>query len=167
MAGSTAKVSHAAIPLFYRYFFLYIEPASTILGAYYAFFQQQIYLNLTHSLSAPLTGIPMSTSIVLYQLSNLYLCFAINEALVLRVSSDLRVWQALLIGLLIADIGHLYSVNSLGLQIYWNFMKWNAIDWGNIGFVYLGASTRIAFLLGFGFPVRSSPTRRRRVARKS
>ena len=167
MASSTTKVSHTAIPLYYRYFFLYIEPASTILGAYYAFFQQQTYLDLTHSISAPITGIPMSTSIVLYQLSNLYLCFALNEALVLRATSDLRVWQTLLIGLLIADIGHLYSVNSLGLQIYWNFMKWNAIDWGNIGFVYLGASTRIAFLLGLGFPVRSAPARRRRVARKS
>ena len=27
---------------------------------------------------------------------------------------------------------------------------WNAIDWGNLGFVYLGATTRIAFLSGLG-----------------
>lgn len=28
--------------------------------------------------------------------------------------------------------------------------SWNAIDWGNIPFVYLGASMRVAFLAGVG-----------------
>ena len=167
MATSSLKVSHAAIPRIYKAFFLYIEPISTIVGAYYAFFQQQTYLDQTHSLSAPITGIPVSTSIVLGQLSNLYLLFALNEALVLRATSDLRVWRTMLLCLLIADVGHLYSVKPLRLQIYWNIMEWNAIDWGNIGFVYAGASTRVAFLLGFGFSPLSSPSRRRQGTRRS
>ena len=140
------------IPSLYRCFFLYVEPISTIVGAYYAIFQQQAYLDLTHVLSAPVTGIPTSTEIVLKQLANLYFLFALNEALVLRSTTDLRVWRTLLSCLLIADLGHLYSVSPVGSEIYWSFWRWNAIDWGNIGFVYFGAAMRSAFLLGVGLP---------------
>ena len=140
------------IPLFYRYFFLWIEPASALVGAYYAFFQQQAYLNLTHAPSAPLTGISLSSQIVLNQLANLYFLFALNEGLVLRATSDPKVWRILLFGLLVADFGHLYSVSPLGTEVFWNLRNWNAIDWGNVGFVYVGACTRISFLLGIGLP---------------
>ena len=134
----------------YRFFFLFVEPFSALVGSYYAFFQQNTYLHLTHAPSAPKQDIPVSTQIVLTQLSNLYLLFALNEALVLRATSDLRVWRAVLFVLLIADIGHLYSVNALGSHVYWNMLAWNAIDWGNIGFVYVGAMMRISFLLCIG-----------------
>jgi len=150
-----------AIPLWYRCFCLYIEPLSTILGAYYAFFAQQVYLDLTHASSSPTGGIPVSTSIVLSQLANLYFCFTLNEALILRATTDLRVWRTMLFCLLIADFGHLFTVHPVGLSIYWDVLRWNAIDWGNLGFVYVGAATRICFLLGIGFPARSAGQRRR------
>lgn len=147
-----------SLPLAYRLFFLFIEPVSALVGAYYAHFQQRDYLLLTDSSSAPvLTPIPTGTSIVLSQLANLYLLFALNEALVLRSTSDLRVWKTVLFVLLLADLGHLYSIKTLGLGIYlpWNFMRWNAIDWGNIPFVYLGATMRIAFLADVGMGASS------------
>ena len=163
MAFPTASAIQTSIPLWYRCFFLYIEPASTFVGAYYAGLQQQMYLDLTHIGSAPLTGIPTGTSIVLWQLANLYLLFALNEALVLRSTADLKVWKTLLFCLLIADFGHLYSVRMVGIQIYWNVSSWNAIDWGNIGFVYAGAATRICFLLGLGLgPSPRTSVRRRK-----
>ena len=56
----------------------------------------------------------------------------------------------MLFGLLVADLGHLWSVKVLGSEVYWKFESWNAIDWGNIGFVYLGAFMRSSFLLGLG-----------------
>ena len=140
----------------YRAFFLYVEPVSALVGAYYSFFEQNTYLQLTHASSAPETIIPLSTRIVLAQLSNLYLFFAINEALVLRSTTDVTVWRTVLFALLLADFGHLYSVSALGFQIYWNFWSWNAIDWGNVGFVYVGAMMRLAFLLGDGVPHRIS-----------
>lgn len=142
-----------SLPIAYRLFFLVIEPTSALVGAYYAHFRQRDYLLLTDSSSAPvLTAIPTGTSIVLSQLANLYLLFALNEALVLRSTSDLRVWKTVLFVLLVADLGHLYTVKALGLDIYlpWNFARWNAIDWGNIPFVYLGASMRTAFLADVG-----------------
>ncbi|TDZ23584.1 hypothetical protein Cob_v003537 [Colletotrichum orbiculare MAFF 240422] len=146
-----------AMPLVYRLFFLTIEPFSALLGAYFAHFRQVEYLSLTHAASKP-DAIPQGTAIVLSQLANLYFLFALNEALVLRAATDLRVWKTVLFGLLVADFGHLYSVRSLGPDVYYNFFKWNAIDWGNVPFVYVGASMRIAFLAGVGF--RQVPTRK-------
>ena len=57
----------------------------------------------------------------------------------------------MLIGLLIADLGHLWSVGGKGWEVYWNVASWNAIDAGNVGVVYAGAAMRIAFLSGVGF----------------
>lgn len=142
------------MPIAYRLFFLVIEPISALVGAFFAHFRQREYLMLTDAASASvLTPIPTGTSIVLSQLANLYLLFALNEALVLRSTSSIRVWKTVLFVLLVADIGHLYSVSALGWAVFWpgNFAKWNAIDWGNIPFVYLGASMRIAFLADVGF----------------
>ncbi|KAF4308645.1 hypothetical protein GTA08_BOTSDO03457 [Botryosphaeria dothidea] len=147
------------LPAPYRFFFLYLEPLSALVGCYYAHFYPAIYLQLTHSPSAPVPargagaqGVPVGTQIVLSQLANLYLLFALNEAIVLRATADLRVWRALLFGLLVADFGHLYSVSALGPAVYWDVASWNAIDWGNVAFVYLGASMRMAFLCGIGLP---------------
>ena len=150
----------------YKYFFLYIEPFTTFIGAYYSSMQQQTYLDLTHTPSSPQNGIPTSTHIILLQLSNLYCCFALNEALVLRASPDLKVWRTLLICLLIADVGHLYSVNAAGWQVYWNVLGWNAIDWGNVGFVYVGATMRICFLAGWGVGPSGGSAVRRSTRRK-
>lgn len=141
-----------SIPLIYRLFFLYIEPISTIVGAYWAWFRPHDYLSLTHATSAPTTilGVPVGTEVVLRQLANLYFAFTLNEALVLRATSDLKVWKTLLLGLLVADFGHLYSCFPLGTNYYYDFWNWNAIAWGNIAFVYCGATLRTCFLLGVG-----------------
>lgn len=142
--------SRAAIPTLYRLVFLYIEPVSTFTGAVYAHFLQSKYLDLTHAASAPGPSVPLSTSIVLTQLANLYFLLCINEALVLRATQDLKVWKTFILGLLIADVGHLYSVRLVGHWVYWQFWEWNAIDWGNVGFVYFLALTRIFLLAGVG-----------------
>ncbi|KAI0393580.1 hypothetical protein F5Y17DRAFT_431469 [Xylariaceae sp. FL0594] len=141
----------SVLPLAYRLFFLVIEPLSALVGAFYAHFRQEEYLRLTtHSSSASASSLTTGSSIALSQLANLYLFFALNEALVLRCTGDLAVWKTVLFVLLVADLGHLYSVSAHGSAIYWDFTRWNAIDWGNVPFVYLGASMRIAFLCGVG-----------------
>lgn len=144
------------LPLLYTLFFLYIEPVATLVGAYYAHLAQSDYLNLTVPGSDPLpnpfspSNVSQRESIVLTQLANMYLVFAFNEAFVLRASSDMRVWRVLLLGLLIADFGHLWSVNPMGWEVYYRFWEWNEIYWGNLGFVYVGATMRTCFLLGLG-----------------
>lgn len=143
--------SSYALPLPYRFFFLIIEPISALVGAFYAHFHQETYLALTHAPTAEaLSPIPTGVSVVMSQLANLYFMFTLNEALVLRATADLRVWKTVLFVLLVADLGHLYSVGALGSRVYWDARTWNAIDIGNVPFVYFGASMRIAFLAGVG-----------------
>ncbi|KAL1985518.1 hypothetical protein VTN96DRAFT_7848 [Rasamsonia emersonii] len=151
--GQHDKNISARIHLFYRVFFLYVEPFFICLGALYAGAWPTTYLRLTDTLSAPLAdsaALPVGTHVALRQLANLYLLFAVNEALVLRATNDLRVWRTLLFGLLLADLGHLYSLLPLGVGVFWEIHRWNQMDWGNVAFVYLGAASRIAFLAGLG-----------------
>lgn len=139
------------VPLLYQAFFLWIEPFFALIGAFYAFLLPQTYLDMTRPTPlAAVAGPPVATLVALRQLGNLYLAFAINEAVVLRATSDRRVWQALLLGLLIADFGHLYSLYPLGSNVYYDVVKWGPMDWGNIAFVYCGATMRICFLTGIG-----------------
>jgi hypothetical protein len=149
MARANIQPGSFVLPVAYRVFFLIIEPISALVGAYFAHFRQEDYLTLTHA-STAMSPIPTGTSIMMSQLANLYLLFTLNEALVLRSTGDLRVWKTVLFVLLVADFGHLYSVKAVGSQVYWNVASWNAIDWGNVPFVYMGASMRIAFLAGVG-----------------
>ncbi|KZM24762.1 hypothetical protein ST47_g4094 [Ascochyta rabiei] len=147
-------------PWFYRLVFLYLEPVSILAGAVQAYFFQSAYLTLTHASSAP-SLVPLSTSIVLTQLANLYLGLAMTEALVLRVTAEYSVWRALIVVLLIADVGHLYSVLPLGFsRAFLQWWNWNAIDWGNVGWVYFLALTRICMLLGIGFDRSRAPGRK-------
>ncbi|KAI9057690.1 hypothetical protein FKP32DRAFT_1681369 [Trametes sanguinea] len=149
----------SAVPWFYRYFFLYIEPISAIVGAFYAGFKPVAYLKYLASSEATvkLSQNPTTPTIIsLYQLSNLYLLFALNEHLVLRASPSLRTWRALLFCLLIADFGHLASMVPLAQEkgladVFLYFWNWNAMEWGSVGFVYAGATMRISFLRGVGF----------------
>ena len=142
------------IPFFpYRLFFLYIEPVSALAGAYYAGLKPTQYLqDLTKNpsnLNANLTlTTPMAMSLA--QLANLYLLFALNEHLVLSSTSSKTVWRRLLFCLLLADFGHLATMIPLGPDVFWNVWEWNAMVWGSVGFVYLGASLRISFLVGLG-----------------
>ena len=150
----------AHIPPFYRLVFLYLEPISILAGAVQAYFFQSAYLTLTHASSAP-SLVPVSTSIVLTQLANLYLGLALTEALILRVTTEYSVWKALILVLLIADVGHLYSVLPLGFsRAFLQWWNWNAIDWGNVGWVYFLALTRTSMLLGLGFGGTRAPGRK-------
>jgi hypothetical protein len=138
------------VPAFYRLVFLWLEPLSTFTGAVYAHFLQSHFLTLTHAASAPGLSVPLSTSIVLSQLANMYLGLGLLEASVLRATSELKVWRTLLTIMLLADIGHLYSVAPLGSWVYWDYRRWNSIDYGNVPVVYFLAITRSLFLLGVG-----------------
>lgn len=148
----TLATAYVPLPYFYRLFFLTVEPISAFAGAFFAHFRQHDYLTMTDAATSPATAaeIPVVTSVVLSQLANLYFLFTLNEALVLRATADRRVWKTLLFGLLVADLGHLWSLKALGTDVYWRVDQWNAMDWGNVPFVYLGASMRLAFLLGIG-----------------
>ncbi|KAF4448778.1 NADP-dependent alcohol dehydrogenase-like protein [Fusarium austroafricanum] len=143
-----AQVAFRIHPI-YRIFFLVLEPISALTGAFYTHFRQETYLSLLNAESAPEQA-PKATSVAMSQLANMFFFFALNEALVLRSTADLRVWRTVLLVLLIADLGHLFTMSELGSSIYWDVMSWNASDWGNVPFVYLGMTMRVCFLMGVG-----------------
>ncbi|RMD42760.1 hypothetical protein DV735_g2381, partial [Chaetothyriales sp. CBS 134920] len=159
----------------YSLFFLWIEPFATLVGAFFAWFLPTTYLTLTDAASVPQEQVvlglpPVATLVSLRQLGNLYFAFALIEAFVLRAASaptDLNVWRTLLICLLIADFGHLLSCAPLGLDSYYDVAGWNAIAYGNYLFVYFGASFRISFLLGLGFPRGLKKKGKQRSGKKS
>jgi len=151
------------VPLIYRLFFLYIEPISALVGSYYAAGQPTQYLSYLSPTKITSTPIPPTeTLITLYQLSNLYLLFALNEHFVLSSTRSLKTWRRLLLGLLIADFGHLATMWPLAVAVgkgavaegiwavFGNVWAWDAMEWGSVGFVYMGATMRICFLLGVG-----------------
>ena len=124
-----------------------------VLGALYAVVSQQEYLSLLDApsaVSAADNPIPISTSIALSQLANVYVLCGLNEALVLRATTDLRVWRIMLGAFLLADAGHLASALPRGFSVFWNVTGWNRMDLGGIGFVYVLAAARIAFIAGVG-----------------
>ncbi|KAF8505933.1 hypothetical protein F5888DRAFT_1791884 [Russula emetica] len=151
------------IPFPYRLFFLYIEPISALAGMYYAAIHPSDYLL---DLVSPIQGdfsraaLDTPTSMTLFQLSNLYLLFALNEHLVLSSTSSMKTWRRLLFSLLVADFGHLATMIPAGTEIFWNVSKWNAMAWGSVGFVYLGASLRLCFLAGVGLGLEHDERRR-------
>ncbi|KAH8118883.1 hypothetical protein DFH11DRAFT_705877 [Phellopilus nigrolimitatus] len=156
----------AIIPFFpYRLFFLYIEPVSALLGAFYAARPGEYLAQLTLQPSLlPLFPTSPQVAISLFQLANLYLLFALNEHLVLSSTDSLRTWRRLLFCLLIADFGHLLTMAPLGLGVFWRVWEWNAMMVGSVGFVYAGAATRISFLCGVGL---SRPADGRTSSRRS
>ena len=140
-------------PFPYRLFFLYMEPISALAGAYYAAIHPSDYLlDLVSPIQSNFNRAVLDTptSMTLFQLANLYLLFALNEHLVLSSTSSLKTWRRLLFCLLVADLGHLATMIPAGTEIFWNVSKWNAMAWGSVGFVYLGASFRLCFLAGVG-----------------
>ncbi|CAI6333791.1 unnamed protein product [Periconia digitata] len=158
----TKSPSSPPIPALYRFVFLYLEPVSTLAGAVYAHWFQHDYLILTHAASAPSHQPPLGTSIALTQLANLYLLLCLNEALVLRATDDTKLWKTFLFGLLVADLGHLYSVRLVGSWVYWQFWNWNKIDIGNVPFVIFLAIVRTLFIWDVGFPAANGPRSRKR-----
>ncbi|KAH9482080.1 hypothetical protein JR316_0004175 [Psilocybe cubensis] len=140
-----------SVPFLYRAFFLYIEPISALAGAFYAAFRQDDYLkDLTFSSQLTHTVLPTQTNMALLQLANLYLLFALNEHFVLSSTTSIVTWKKLLIGLLVADFGHLITMAPAGMAVFWKFWEWNAMMWGSVGFVYAGATMRICFLSDVG-----------------
>src|SRR5437667_6315759 len=101
-------MSHLQIPLPYRILLLYFEPLAALNGAFLAHFKPSDYL-LVMSPSATASTYSPQTQIVYDQLAATYLLFAFNEAVVLRVTSELRVWKAIVLGILLCDAVHLYG----------------------------------------------------------
>ena len=87
------------------------------------------------------------------------LALCLLQAVLLRATADLRVWQILQLSTLVIDAAMLYS-------LYWGLSsqgrlamdKWRSEDWGCLLITLIATLYRTLFLLGVGFS-RAEATR--------
>ncbi|MCJ1404355.1 hypothetical protein MMC11_007580 [Xylographa trunciseda] len=138
-----------SIPLPYRILLLYVEPIAAFNGAILAHFFPAFYL-AGMSPSATISSYSSPSQVIFDQLAACYFLFAFNEAVVLRSTSDLRVWKAIVLGILICDFLHLYGTwEALGAA-FWDPRLWRMEDWVNLIMLYGPGGMRVAFLMGVG-----------------
>ena len=138
------------IHIAYRLLFLYIEPAGAFLGFLITLLDPFQYL---HSLSPQAVPADMSPleSPIYDQLSAHLLRFAWSQAVVLRMTSDLRTWKLILFGMFLCDVFHLWgSARILGTDVFFNPRLWRWEEWVNFIMLYGPGSLRLAFCAGFG-----------------
>lgn len=135
------------IPLAYRILLLYVEPFFALNGAYLLMSKPAVYLN---TFSPHLAYAP-SNQIIYDQLGAVYILFAFNQAVVLRVAQDIRVWKAILMGILICDSVHAWTgFKLMAADGNMNPVGWRPEDWTAILALFIPGAMRVAFLCGVG-----------------
>ena len=137
-------------PFIYRFLFLYLEPISALLGTIINILDPLRYLQ---SLSPAATASSYSplTKPIYDQLAAHLLFFSWSQAVVLRSTNDMKVWKALLFGMFLCDILHLFaSYRILGPEVFFNPTFWRWEDWVNFIMLYGPGGLRLAFCAGVG-----------------
>ena len=102
---------------------------------------------------APHASYDSRYQVVLDQVAALYLLFAFNEAVVLRITSELKVWKAILAGIIICDIVHIYGTAcALGSATFLDPLSWRFHDAFNICFLFGMLPIRLGLIFELGFP---------------
>lgn len=135
------------IPLAYRVLLLYVEPLMAFNGSLLCIFFPRLFL---HTFS-PYLSYHADNQIVFNQLAATYVLFAFNQAVVLRVARDLRVWRAIVLGILLCDTIHLWA----GFDVMYKDgtmspLVWRSEDWVAVLSLLVPMSMRGAFLAGVG-----------------
>ncbi|KAJ5116226.1 hypothetical protein N7456_000574 [Penicillium angulare] len=126
-----------------------LEPISLVMGSLSPIVDLDGFINgQTPHVSAPTTQHPSSVALA-YQLGNLYhLLFLVGVA-VLHTTTEPKVIRNYLIGLAIADVGHVYATYiAMGWESFVDVGGWNALTWGNIGATGFLFANRILYFLG-------------------
>ncbi|TVY67486.1 hypothetical protein LSUE1_G008350 [Lachnellula suecica] len=141
------------ISLVYGIYFLYFEPIAALGGTYLCFLDPERFLAGTVPVPA-LTAAPVPLTPVLQMMLRnigcLYGLFAINEGIVLRLTRERNVWYAVILSMVVADIGHLYAAYDIAPNQMFSIMSWNSDEWINYGTLMLGLCLRLAFMAGIG-----------------
>ena len=145
------------IPAFYRFMFLWFEPFWAFNGSTMAAFLPTLYLETM----APHATYDARYQVLLDQVAALYLLFAFNEAVVLRVTGEVKVWKAILAGIVVCDIIHIYGTAcALGSTTFFDPLSWRSYDWFNICFLFGMIPVRLGFILETGFSRKSKDLKR-------
>ncbi len=147
------------IPVFYRFYFRWSDPAICLWGAYMDFVTPAFVLNaFVPALIAPRNPY---FDFTLQQLGGALLMLSFIDVVLLRYTNDIKIWKILQVAVLIYDLSLLYSnYSSLSQQGRLNFgaLRWE--DWGGIIITAQAAVVRTAFLLGVGLSQGKKRTKR-------
>lgn len=158
MPKSATMQVFSKIPTLYRLVFLYLEPFLAIGAAIQTHFAPAIFLNTMSQTS----NYASDNQVIYDQVAALYTLFAFNEAVLLRLTNDIRVWKSILVGIFVCDILHLYaSWTSLGNDVFWNPLAWRVEDWANLGALWGLGVVRVAFLAGVGLQETNTSIKRK------
>jgi hypothetical protein len=147
---SSPIMANSHIPLFYRVFFLYIDPLICLSGIYLCFFDHATYLEmgvpqaLTRHSPSPLSSY-LITVIGAWSLS----IFAM-QILLLQQYRDVKVWKIFMFAILLTDLGMVYAVYEADPVMAVSVSKWGRGEWTNHGILGIVIAVRTAFLLGIG-----------------
>ncbi|RGP76869.1 hypothetical protein FLONG3_4952 [Fusarium longipes] len=134
------------VPFLYQLVFLWFEPVAAFGGSIILWFNPALFLNTMR----PESRYAPDNKVMYDQLAATYALFAYNEAILLRVTNDLRVWRAVVIGILLCDALHMYASWAALGSVFWSPGVWRWEDWVNLGSLWGQAAVRVAFLAGVG-----------------
>ena len=137
--------------------FLYFEPFAAFGGFLITHFFPVWYLKSLSPSATSSTYSPLDQP-VYDQLAAHLLRFAWCEAIVLRITQDLRVWKYVLFGIFLCDLVHLYaSYRILGPATFFDPRQWRSDEWLNFLMLYGPATLRLATCLEIGIAPESGP----------
>lgn len=93
-----------------------------------------------------------TTTLLAWQLGNIYLLVGLLGLFILNTTSELKVVKAYLLALWIGDIGHVgLTLYAMGPVASLDFASWNPIVWANVAFTaFLFAMRSLYFAGAFG-----------------
>lgn len=137
------------IHLFYRFWFLWLDPAILAVTVYALVFTPQVMLDAF--VPPPLSAYNPDQGFLLHQLAALCAFVAIILGGALRISKDIQVWRVIITAVLVVDIAMLASnYVTLKQQDRLSLGAMRSADWSNILFTGLVTAIRILFLAGVG-----------------
>jgi uncharacterized protein YhhL (DUF1145 family) len=156
-AHSVSNMSR--IPLFFRVFILYVDPFISLLAVYLCFFDPHAYIQngvpgtlLSSTISN--TIIPPLVEYIIMVVGSFSLCISAVQILLLHGFKDapnnlnIKIWKIVMLGVLLADMGLVYSVYHADPTAFMKLGAWKSGDWINNGVLGALIAIRVSFLLG-------------------
>lgn len=143
MSRPTNTSATDAFPFVYRIILTTIEPILALLGAITVVINPAKYLG---TMTRNTVDHDPPTAFLYTQLCGAWLVFAINEALVLRLVDDRRVWKLMCLGMLASDVCYMHScAQAVGGWAEWaQLQHWSAEDWAVFITTFPPVMTRVA-----------------------
>ena len=141
------------LPPFYAFFFTYFDPLISLSGAITDFIAPNFVVNsLVPASHLHTPSLHLHYNFIFQQAGGSMLAVSFLSGVLLRSSTDLKVWKHVQTAILLIDLATLYSAwDALRLQDRLEFRTWRGEDWGTVGLTAFVTVLRVAFLAEVGF----------------